>query len=175
MLKEFFSSVFSFSKLTFNDGKFYWPWGRNLASRMLQVSHKSEKWQWRFFDVAMFFLSVLVTGPIFMSISLLVLDSWHFSFIRDWPEIRKSEVPPSELYQISGHWDVLSIPNLVRMSLMKVLECCKRRGKITPSPTKGMGLFGAAHEYGGGSKRHPSLKSVTHILQWWNLAKLYLT
>ena len=26
-----------------------------------------------------------------------------------------------------------------------------------------------------GSKRPPSLKSVTHILQWWSLAQLYLT
>ena len=26
-----------------------------------------------------------------------------------------------------------------------------------------------------GDKKDPSLKSVTHILQWWNLAQLYLT
>ena len=32
-----------------------------------------------------------------------------------------------------------------------------------------MGFFGAAHRW------HPSLKSVTHILRWWNLAQLYLT
>ena len=36
-----------------------------------------------------------------------------------------------------------------------------------------MGLFGVAH--GWGAKRPPSLKSVTHVLQWWNLAQLYLT
>ena len=36
-----------------------------------------------------------------------------------------------------------------------------------------MGFFGAAH--GWGSKKVPSLKSVIHILQWWNLAQLYLT
>ena len=28
---------------------------------------------------------------------------------------------------------------------------------------------------GGGAKRHPSLKYVLHILQWWPLAQLYLT
>ena len=33
-----------------------------------------------------------------------------------------------------------------------------------------MGIFGAAHRWVGGPKRPPSLKSVTHILQWWNLA-----
>ena len=36
-----------------------------------------------------------------------------------------------------------------------------------------MGLFGVAHcsQMGG---RLPSLKSVTHILHWWNLAQSYL-
>ena len=37
-----------------------------------------------------------------------------------------------------------------------------------------MGFFGAAHGWGV-AKRPPSLKSVTHIIQWWNLAQLYLT
>ena len=37
-----------------------------------------------------------------------------------------------------------------------------------------MGFFGAAHGWGG-QKGPPSLKSVIHILQWWNLAQLYLT
>ena len=40
-----------------------------------------------FFDVALFLFEILVTGPRFMSISLLVLDLWQFSFIRDWLEI----------------------------------------------------------------------------------------
>ena len=73
-----------------------------------------------FFDVVLFLLSSLVTGPSFMSISLLVLELWQFSFIRDWPEIRKSEIPPSEFCPISGDWGELWIPNLARMSL---IEC----------------------------------------------------
>ena len=72
-----------------------------------------------FFDVVLFLLSSLVTGPSFMSISSLVLELWQFSFIRDWPEIRKSEIPPSEFCPISGDWGKLGIPNLARMSLMK--------------------------------------------------------
>ena len=36
-----------------------------------------------------------------------------------------------------------------------------------------MGHFGTADGWGG-QKGHPSLKSVTPILQWWNLAQLYL-
>ena len=38
-----------------------------------------------------------------------------------------------------------------------------------------MDFFGAAHEWGGGPFWIPSLKSASHILQWWNLAPLYLT
>ena len=40
------------------------------------------------------------------------------------------------------------------------------------------GDFRAAHdgrEGGENGKKHPYLRSVTYILQWWNLAKLYLT
>ena len=73
-----------------------------------------------FFDVVLFLLSSLVTGPSFMSISSLVLELWQFSFVRDWPEIRKSEIPTSEFFPISGDWGELWIPNLARMSL---IEC----------------------------------------------------
>ena len=73
-----------------------------------------------FFDVVLFLLSGLVTGPNFISISSLVLELWQFSFIRDWPEIRKSEIPPSEFCPISGDWGELWIPNLAWMSL---IEC----------------------------------------------------
>ena len=103
---------------------------RNPASGSLQIGHKLEKWQWRhnlstwhhrqiFFNVVLFFLSSLVTGPDFMSISSLVLGLWQFSFIRDWPEIRKSDITPSEFCPISGDRGELGIPNLARMSLMK--------------------------------------------------------
>ena len=71
------------------------------------------------FDVVVFLLSSLVTGASFMSISLLVLEMRDFSFIREWPEIRKSEIPPSEFCPISGDWGGLGIPNLARMSLIK--------------------------------------------------------
>ena len=71
-----------------------------------------------FFDV-LFLLSSLVTGPSFMPISSLVLKLWQFSFIKDWPEIRKSEIPPSGFCPISGDGGKLGIPNLTRTSLMK--------------------------------------------------------
>ena len=49
-------------------------------------------------DVAVFLLSILVTGP-----SSMVLELWQFLFIRDWPEIRKTEMRPSGFYPISGY------------------------------------------------------------------------
>ena len=69
---------------------------------MLQIGHKSEKWQWchnlptwrhrHFSWSCLFLLSGLVTAPSFMSISSIALELQQFSFIRDWPEIRKSEI-----------------------------------------------------------------------------------
>ena len=72
-----------------------------------------------FFDVVLFVYSSIVTGPSFMLIPSLVLELWQISIIRDWPEIRKSEIPPSEFCPTSGDWCELGIPNLARMSLMK--------------------------------------------------------
>ena len=67
-----------------------------------------------FFDLVLFLLSILVTSLSFMSISPLVLE---FSFIRDWLEIRKSEIPLSEFCGISADWGKLWIQNLARMFL----------------------------------------------------------
>ena len=71
-------------------------------------------------NVVLFLLSSLVTGQSIISISSLVLELWQFSFTRDWPEIRKSEIHPSEFCPISKDWGKLWIPNLARMSL---IEC----------------------------------------------------
>ena len=80
----------------------------------------------KFFDVVLFLLSSLVTGPRFMSISSLVLELWQFFFIRDWPEIWISEIAPSEFCPISGDCDELWISNLARMSLIKCYRILKR-------------------------------------------------
>ena len=70
------------------------------------------------FDLILLLFLSLVTGPSFMSISSLVLELWQFTFIKDWPEIQKSEIPPSEFCPISGDWGKLGVPNIARMSLM---------------------------------------------------------
>ena len=70
------------------------------------------------FDVILFLLSSLVTGPSYMSISV---DLWFGVMIIffDWPEIWKSEIPPSEFHPISGDWSKLAIPKLAWVSLIK--------------------------------------------------------
>ena len=98
--------------------------------RTLQIDPKLEKWKWRqnfliwrnhpiFFNVVLFLLSSWVTGPSFMPIPLLVLELWQFIFIRDWPEIQRSEIQLSRFCPISGDCGELGIPNLSQTSLIK--------------------------------------------------------
>ena len=72
-----------------------------------------------FFDGAVFILSSLVTGPSFMSMSALVLELCHISYIRNWSEIRKSKIHSSEFWPLSGDWGKLRIQNLAWMFLTK--------------------------------------------------------
>ena len=123
-------SVFVRQKVTINENIHFTDCVWNPASWLLQTGQKSKKWRYHnfltwhhhpFFFRTFFFvlMSSLVTGPSFMSISSLVLELWQFSFIRDWPEIRKWEIPPPEFCPISGNWDELWIPNLTRISLIE--------------------------------------------------------
>ena len=81
-----------------------------------------------FFKFSLFILSGLVTGPSFMSISWLVLELWQFLFIKGWPKMQKSEIPPSEFCPISWDWDKLGITKLGQMFLIKfywMLQKCQ--------------------------------------------------
>ena len=84
-----------------------------------------EKWQWHHnlptWNHCQIFLTFFCLS---CQVKLLVqveclYHRWMFFFIRDWPEIRKSEIPPSEFYPISGDWSKLGIPSLAQTSLMK--------------------------------------------------------
>ena len=55
-----------------------------------------------FFDVVLFLLSSLVTGPNFMSISSLVLELWQFSFIRGLT--RKPEIGNTHVWVFPNIW-----------------------------------------------------------------------
>ena len=113
--------------------------------KMTMTSH-------HFFDVVLFLLSNLVTCRSFMSISSLVLELWQFSFIRDWPEIRKSEIPPSEFCPISGDWGELWVPKLARMSLR---ECYWILQNFRVTAFTVLGLL-RENQLGGGKISPPS-------------------
>ena len=70
-----------------------------------------------FCKVALLFLSTSVTGPSSMLISSLVPELWQFSFVRDWSEIQKLEIPSSEFCAVSKDWGELQIPNLARIKI----------------------------------------------------------
>ena len=95
-----------------------WP----KIGKMTMTSQSVDMTFVNFFNVVFLCLSSLVTGPSFMSVLSLVLELWQFFLIRDWPEIWKSEIPPSEFCTIPGHWGELEIPNLALMSLIKLLN-----------------------------------------------------
>ena len=65
-------------------------------------------------------------------VSLVKFSYWskfHVN-IRDWPEIQKSEIPPSWFCPICGDWDKLEIPNLARMFLIKCY-CMLQNASVT--------------------------------------------
>ena len=120
----------------------------------------------KLFDVVLFLLSNLVTSPSFMSISSLVLELWQFSFIRDWPEIRKSEIPTSEFCPLSEDWSKFG----ANVSNRMLLNAAKFQGYsfyrfwvIKGKPTEG----GA-----GGGKITPTLIRVNRMLQLSSLGWL---
>ena len=74
-----------------------WPLIREMIMTSQFVDMKQSS---IFFDVVVFPLPSLIAGSSFISTSLLVLDLWQFSFVRDWPEIRKSKILPSKFCSI---------------------------------------------------------------------------
>ena len=86
----------------------------------MQWRHNLFTWRHcHIFVVVLFLLSSLVTGTSFMSISSLVLEFWQFCFIRNWPEIWKSEISPYKFCPISGDWVKSGLPNLARRFPLK--------------------------------------------------------
>ena len=149
---------------------------RNSASGLLQIGHKSKKMTMasqfadmtsssNFLNFVLFLLSIIVTGSSFISISSLVLELWQFTFVRDWPEIRKLEIPPSEFCPISQDWGELGIPNLAPMTLIKfywmlqnarvtvftvseLLRENQQKGNINPHPPR-LGVMSGFSVEGG--------------------------
>ena len=99
------------------------------ASELLEISHKSKKWQWR--NNLLTWRQHHIFWRCFVSLVTFSYSSkfhvniitgsgvWQFSLIGDWPGIRKLEITPSEFCPIPGDWSELGIPNLARSSLIK--------------------------------------------------------
>ena len=118
-----------------------------------------------FSDVVSFLLSILVISPSSMSISSPFLELWQFSFIRDWPEIRKSEIPTSEFFPISGDWGDVWIPHSARMSLT---ECYWMRHKSRVTAFTVFELLRENQLVGGGVKIPPTqirVKKLRDVLK----------
>ena len=79
-----------------------------------------------FSDIVVFLLSSLVTGPSSSQYHDWLWSYDNFLFLKDWPEVWKSEIPPSGFCPISGDWDELGIPNLARISLIKSYRMLKK-------------------------------------------------
>ena len=102
----------------------HWPkWKLIMTSRFVDIASTSD-----LFDLAYFILSNRVTGPGFLSISLLILQLWQLLFITYWQEIQKSETNPSQLCAIFRDWGELWIPNLAGLSLLQSYWMLKNVG-----------------------------------------------
>ena len=96
-----------------------------------------EKRQWRhnfmicrhrhFFEACVFTMSSLINGPSFKLISWLVLEFWQSSFIKDWPEMRKSEIHPScvllNLWRLWHFRDIIFATNISNKMLLTTAKC----------------------------------------------------
>ena len=123
-----------------------------------------------FFDAVLFILSSLVTGPGFMSLSSLVLELWQFLFLRDWPEIQKSEILLSEFCSISGDWGKLGITNL---ALKFLIECywMLENAKVTAFTVYELLRKDQQGGGGGGVKLPPTQIRVNGLLKRYDYMK----
>ena len=120
VLEIFFSSVFSFCK---TKGYYYWKHNfcgllvRNPTSGLLQIGQKSKKWQWRYnfptWRQRQYFWRYFVSFVKFNYWSKFHVNIVNgsgimtISFYKGWPDIRKSEIRPSEFFPKSGDWGKL--------------------------------------------------------------------
>ena len=122
-------------------------------------------------DVVLFLLSSLVTVSSFMSVLSLVLKLWQFSFIGDWPEIRKSEIPPSKFCSISEDWRKSGIPSLAWTSIIKCYwdACFKMPGlQVLPFLSSNRGKGGKFTPHTPTQIRH-WVKSVQTQSFFWSV------
>ena len=133
---------------------------------MSKLCHSFLTWFWRCF-VSLIKFSYwsefhfnIITGSAVMTIF----------FINDWPEIRKSEILPSEFWPISEDWGKLEIQSLARMSQM-LLNAAKCHSYSLYS----FWVIKGKSTRGEGVKLPPpnrdGLKANINSLKWWDNSK----
>ena len=158
LCKKYFCSVFSFCKIkvTVDENLSFIDYESEIE--LPDCSKFAKTWK-NSNDVTIFRHDIIV--KIFLSrfIFLVKFSYWSkfhdniitgsglmtFFFIRDWPEIWKSEIPSSEFSSILRGWVELEIPNLARISLMKSYWMLQKAsismmpgtGKISQNPWVG--------------------------------------
>ena len=135
------------------------------------ASQFSEIYLFIFFDVFLFLLLIVVTSESFMSLSSLVLELWQFLFIRDWREIRKSKIPPSEFCPMSGDCSKYGISNLAQTSPIKCYWMLQNTRVTTFTVAELLRENQQEGEGGRGGKITPTQISVKlRKLQWfWSI------
>ena len=79
--------------------------------------------------------------------------------------------PLSTIYIVCCNISIFSCFILISFHFEELFKACKEQ--VIINPIQDEHFRGCSRMEG--AKSPPSLKSLTHILQWWNLAQLYLT
>ena len=98
------------------------------------------------------------------------LLTWKITAKFSYSQLTKINISPLQYH-------VVNAPTFVELFKIKIHSLereCKHLDSANFNPIHD-GHFRGCSMMGGGKKAPPSLKSVTHTLQWWNLAQLYLT
>ena len=147
--------------------KIYRPCVRNPGSELLQIDHKSEKWQdvtigrhdviVIFYDVAVFFFVMFSYWSKFhvnhVNIITGVIAIFVYKGLTKNPEIGKTL---SELCPISEDWDKLGILNLARMFLTKRF-CMLQNARVTAFTASELLRKNLQGGGGGGRQKLPPL------------------
>ena len=126
-----------------------------------------------FSDISLFFLPRLHTLPSFMSISLLVLVVWQFSFIRDWSEICKLEILSFAQYPV---WVFPNIWRLGRVRDAKFVSNVSNEKLLNASKSQDYSFkrFWVIKENQQGGNTHTHTHTHTQRLDLMNKFHIYL-
>ena len=129
----------------------HWPkWKLIMTLRFVDMASTSD-----LSDLAFLILSSRVTGPGFLSISLLIPQLWQLLLIKYWQEIQKTETNPSQICKIFRDLGELWIPNLAGLSLLQSYWMLKNVGVTAFT----VSLLEIENQQGGRGWNYPLLHS----------------